>query len=578
MHIQVERRQSKLIEEMGMLKNIRFKSRLAILTATMITIILAMCWSGLISMSGISQDFQDVYEDKTQAMATLGGVADNIHRIRIRAFDAVMSRDAVAATKLQAELEKHFVDLKGEWQRYRGTPIDESEKGLSDQVDAGLGSLIEYFRSITQAAARGNFEAAAISLAKESTSEFRKAATPLRALIDLQRRQAGKLYSDSQDRYNFTKSVYFLLTVGGIAIGLGLSRAITLSITRPVARIISSMNRLAKGDIACELHEEDRRDEIGEMIVSFKIFRENALALERAQLEQEQLKRHAEEVRRTTMNHLADQFEGSVRSIVSTVSSASRQLHGTAQAMSANAEQTNRQCSSVAVAAEQASVNVQTVASATEELSASTSEIGRQVDESSKIATVAVEEATRTNTTVGGLQEAAHKIGEVVQLINGIASQTNLLALNATIEAARAGEAGKGFAVVANEVKHLANQTAKATEDIQAQVGHMQSVTDTAVDAIKNITGIISRMSEIGANIASAVEQQGAATQEISRNVQQASRGTHEVSSNIRGVVRAARETGEGAQQTLSAASNLNVAAESLSREVDRFIGTIRQA
>ena len=228
-------------------------------------------------------------------------------------------------------------------------------------------------------------------------------------------------------------------------------------------------------------------------------------------------------------------------------------------------------------AAEQASVNVQTVASATEELSASIGEISRQVTESTRIASGAVEEANRTNGTVAGLQEAAQKIGEVVQLINNIASQTNLLALNATIEAARAGDAGKGFAVVASEVKNLANQTAKATEDIQNQVGQMQSVTGHTVEAIRSITGTITRMSEIATAIASAVEEQGAATQEISRNVQEASRGTAEVSGSIQGVVAIARDTGGGAGETLAAANSLGTAAENLSVEVDRFIGTIRR-
>jgi methyl-accepting chemotaxis protein len=188
-----------------------------------------------------------------------------------------------------------------------------------------------------------------------------------------------------------------------------------------------------------------------------------------------------------------------------------------------------------------------------------------------------VDEADRTNATVSGLQDAAQKIGEVVQLINDIAAQTNLLALNATIEAARAGDAGKGFAVVASEVKNLANQTAKATEDIQSQVGQMQSVTGNTVDAIKNITGTIRRMSEIATTIASAVEEQGAATREIARNIQEAARGTQEVSSNIGGVVQAADETGRGAGQTLDAARSLNQHADRLGHEVESFIGTIRR-
>ena len=348
-------------------------------------------------------------------------------------------------------------------------------------------------------------------------------------------------------------------------------------IVRPIRGQLEVMAALAGGNLTAEVRDTDRKDEVGEIARAVEVFRESGLEVERLRRDQEAMARRNQEERRQSMNSLADQFEGSVKGIVSAVTSSSRQLQSTARQLTSNTEQTNRQCASVAAAAEQASVNVQTVASATEELSASIGEISRQVTESTRIASGAVEEANRTNGTVAGLQEAAQKIGEVVQLINNIASQTNLLALNATIEAARAGDAGKGFAVVASEVKNLANQTAKATEDIQNQVGQMQSVTGHTVEAIRSITGTITRMSEIATAIASAVEEQGAATQEISRNVQEASRGTAEVSGSIQGVVAIARDTGGGAGETLAAANSLGTAAENLSVEVDRFIGTIRR-
>ena len=262
---------------------------------------------------------------------------------------------------------------------------------------------------------------------------------------------------------------------------------------------------------------------------------------------------------------LADDFETNVKSVVDTVSAASTEMQATAQAMSATAEETNRQSTVVAAASEQATNNVQTVASAAEELSASVSEISNQVSQSTKIARAAVEKATGTNAQIQELATAAQKIDEVVKLISDIAAQTNLLALNATIEAARAGDAGKGFAVVASEVKSLANQTAQATDEIAAQISAVQSATTSSVSAIEEITKVIKEINEISNAVAAAVEEQGAATQEIARNVQEAATGTREVSSNISGVTQAASETGTSAQQVLEAAGELSRQSEGLS-------------
>ena len=278
------------------------------------------------------------------------------------------------------------------------------------------------------------------------------------------------------------------------------------------------------------------------------------------------------------LNELADGCEANVKSIVEQVSAAAVETQATAKAMAATAEKTQRQSTAVAAASEEASTNVQTVASAAEELSSSVAEISRQVAQSTKITGQAVEEVNRTNASVQGLAEAAQKIGDVVKLINDIAGQTNLLALNATIEAARAGEAGKGFAVVASEVKSLANQTAKATEDIANQVKSIQEATRKAVDAMKGIGSTIGQVSEIATTIASAVEEQGAATQEIARNIQQASAGTHEVSTTIADVSQSAQETGRAASTVLDKSSTIAGQSSDLRRQVDSFLGKIRAA
>jgi len=284
------------------------------------------------------------------------------------------------------------------------------------------------------------------------------------------------------------------------------------------------------------------------------------------------------EKRQTTLMGLIGNFETKSSASINATTEAAGQVENMAQGMSATAEQTNRQAMAVMAASEEASTNVQTVATAAEELSASIAEISRQVARAASEAGNAVNDARKTDDTVRGLSEAAQKIGEVVELINDIASQTNLLALNATIEAARAGEAGKGFAVVASEVKSLANQTAKATEEIATQIHSMQTVTSDTVGAIRGIGERINGINEIATTIAAAIEEQGAATEEIARNVQQASGGTHEVSKNIADVTKAAGESGEAAAKVLDAARLVATQSAELKDGIVEFLEGVKAA
>ncbi len=357
------------------------------------------------------------------------------------------------------------------------------------------------------------------------------------------------------------------------AVGFSLAR----SITRPINSMTTIMRTLADGDRTVEIVGTDRADEVGHMAKAVQVFKENMIRNEQLQAEQD-AERKVKEERAERITGLTDGFDATAREVLQMVSSAATELQHTAESMSATAEETTHQATAVSSASTQASANVQTVATAAEEMSASIGEIGRQVGQSAKIAAQAVDDARKTNEAVQGLDEAAQKIGEVVTLINDIAGQTNLLALNATIEAARAGEAGKGFAVVASEVKNLANQTARATEEISTQIVAVQDETRGTVNAIEAIMSVIGEISDIATTIASAVEQQGVSTQEIARNVQEAARGTQEVNDNIGGVTTAAANTGAASNQVLESAQQLSTQAEGLRNEVERFLNDVRAA
>jgi methyl-accepting chemotaxis protein len=345
-----------------------------------------------------------------------------------------------------------------------------------------------------------------------------------------------------------------------------------------LGRLGRAMAALAKGELATPVPDANRRDELGGMAGSVQVFKESMIRADRLAAEQAVLKAEAALAQKAAMHQTADAFETKVGGLVSSLSSAVMQLRTTAHSMSRSATRANGQATTVAAAAEQASAGVATVAAAAEELTASISEISRQVAQSSRITDQAVADAQRTDGIVRDLAEGAEKIGHVVGLITNIAGQTNLLALNATIEAARAGDAGKGFAVVASEVKSLANQTAKATEEIGTQIAQIQAATKEAVEAIRGITGTIEDVSAISMSIAAAVEEQGAATAEIARNVQQTASSTRDVTVNIGGVSQAASDTGAAADQVLGAASGVSQQAEQLSAEMNSFVAGVRAA
>jgi methyl-accepting chemotaxis protein len=369
------------------------------------------------------------------------------------------------------------------------------------------------------------------------------------------------------------------LAILGIAVISGsIAWMIGRSITRPLSQLGTRMRALADGSLEGDIPGIARGDEIGAMAATVQIFKDNALRIRGLEKIEAETQGRAAAERRAAMESIASDFERSVTGIVRSVSAAAAGMQTTAQSMTATASDASARAATVGAASQSASNNVGTVAAAAEELSSSVTEISRQVTRSSEIASKAVGDAERTNATVGALSTGAEKIGEVVKLIHSIAAQTNLLALNATIEAARAGESGRGFAVVASEVKALANQTAKATEEISAQVAAMQASTSDAVLSIGGITATIAQMSEITVSLSTAIDQQGDATREIARNIQSVAAGSNEISAHIGGVTTAAAATGLAASDVLSNARELDNQSGMLRGAVDEFLAKVRAA